>query len=97
MYEEPFGGYKECNGTERFPRLDFKCSSIIKQSNDYDCGLAAVANSMAFVKHLQHVKFSRSTMQRVESNGVSFVLKEQIFSLKPFWEKLLIDCRNNNA
>ena len=91
-YVEPFGSYKECNGTEGFPRLDYKCPSIIQQSTLYDCGLAAVANSMAFVKQLQHVKFSRSTMQRVQSNGVSFVLKEQIFSLKPFWEKLLLDC-----
>jgi hypothetical protein len=86
VYKQPFGSYKECNGTERFPWLDFKCSSIIKQSTDCDwCGLAAVANPMAFVKHLQHVKFLPSTMERVQSNGISFVLKEQIFSLKPFW------------
>jgi hypothetical protein len=66
----------------------------MKQSTAYDCGLAAVANSMAFVKHLQLVKFLPSTMERAQSNGVLFELKkEQIFSLKPFWEKLLIDCR----
>ena len=91
-YEEPFGGYNDCEGTESFPRLDFKCSSIIQQSNDYDCGLAAVANSMAFIKHLQDVNFSRASMQRLQTNGVSFLLKKQIFSLKPFWDKVLITC-----
>jgi hypothetical protein len=92
-YEEPFGSYKECYGTEGFPRLDFQCPSIIQQSKSYDCGLVAVANSMAFVKHLQQVKFSTSTMERVESHGVRFLLKELFFSLKPFWDKLLLDCR----
>jgi hypothetical protein len=92
-YEEPFGSYKDCDGTAQFPRFDFACSSIIKQSTTYDCGLAAVANSMAFVKQLQDVKFSPLTMKRVQSKGVSFVLKEQVFSLQPFWEQVHRDCR----
>jgi hypothetical protein len=55
--DQPFGSWDDCNGTVDFPRLDFTCDSIIKQSNASDCGLAAVANSMAFVKHLRNVKF----------------------------------------
>jgi hypothetical protein len=52
-YEEPFGKWQETKGTEEFPWFDFQCPSIIQQSTSHDCGLAVVANSMAFVKKLK--------------------------------------------
>ena len=97
VYEEPFGGYNDCEGTERFPRLDFKCSSIIKQSNDYDCGLAAVANSMAFVKHLQHVKFSRSTMERLQYKWSFFCVEGASLFSKTFLGQTANQLQTNKA
>jgi len=58
--EEPFGPFTESNGTEGFPWFDYDCPSILQQSNSFDCGLAAVANSMAFVKHLKDLKFMKA-------------------------------------
>jgi flagellar assembly factor FliW len=61
-YGEPFGEWGEARGTEVFPQFDYQCPSIIVQSNSFDCGLAVVANSIAFIKHLKDVKFRRSDM-----------------------------------
>jgi hypothetical protein len=65
-YEEPFGRYTESLGTEEFARFDFGTPSFTGQSTSYDCGLALVANSMAFVKHLEKVDFMRSNMETSE-------------------------------
>jgi hypothetical protein len=56
-YEEPFGYFMTNLGTEDFPHLNFPFPSIIWQTNSFDYGLAVVANSMAFVKHLKSVSF----------------------------------------
>ena len=65
VYEEPFGRFTESKGsTEEFPQFDYLCPSIVQQSTSFDCGLAVVANSMDFVKHLKHVKFMKSNMER---------------------------------
>jgi hypothetical protein len=98
-YEEPFGSYAETKGTEQFPWFDFECSSIIQQTTSFDCGLAVVANSMAFVNHLKKVQFNKSTMEThaskgFESHGIGFLLPEKMFSLRPFWEKVMTDCRS---
>jgi hypothetical protein len=50
-YKEPFGRCTESLGTEGFAWFDFGTPSIIAKSTSYDCGLALVANSIAFVKH----------------------------------------------
>jgi hypothetical protein len=65
-YKEPFGRYTESLGTEEFAWFDFVTPSIIGQSTSYDCGLAFVANSMAFIKHVENVDFSRSKMETPE-------------------------------
>ena len=89
VYEEPFGRFTESKGTEEFPQFDYLCPSIVQQSTSFDCGLAVVANSMAFVKHLKHVKFMKSNMERREnklhegSNKVRFLLNDKIYSLNP--------------
>jgi hypothetical protein len=94
-YEEPFGRFDECKGTQSFPRFDYKCPSILQQSNSSDCGLAVVANSMAFVKHSKDLKFMKANLERPTekflkgSNEVRFLLNEKKYSLKPFWDRLL--------
>jgi hypothetical protein len=100
-YPEPFGTFTDSCGTEEFPQFDFDCPSIIRQnSNAYDCGLAVVANSMGFVKHLKSVKFRKSDMTRNEGRQVTsgkvlykvrFYLREKIYSLQVFWDKVLTD------
>ena len=55
QYEEPFGNYQDKIGTTNFPRIHLHSPSIIAQNNGFKCGLAAVANSMAFVKHYMDV------------------------------------------
>jgi hypothetical protein len=79
------GSFTDSKGTERFPWLDYQCLSIVWQSTSFDCALAVVANSMAFVKHLKKVKFMKSNMTRRESNEFCFLLNDKIYSLKPFW------------
>jgi hypothetical protein len=94
-YDEPFGSFDESGGTVEFPRFDFPFPSVIQQSNGYDCGLAVVANSMAFIIHLRHVKFMRSHMnvrrERGQTQNVVFLLPEDVYSLKNFWQKLMDD------
>jgi hypothetical protein len=90
-YEEPFGKLQETKGTEEFPWFDFQCPSIIQQSTSHDCGLAVVANSMAFFKHLKGKQFMKSNMKRQESNEICFLLDETIYSLKPFWDRVMKD------
>jgi hypothetical protein len=59
QYEEPFGDYQ-------FPRIDLPSPSIIEQNNGFNCGLAAIANSMAFVKHYKDFLFTKGNLKRCE-------------------------------
>ena len=63
-YEEPFGAFTEKLGTEEFPQFNYDCPTILQQLTVYDCGLAVVANSMAFVKHSKKLKFMKANMKR---------------------------------
>jgi hypothetical protein len=56
-------------GTMNFPQIDFHSPSIIAQNNAFDCGLAAVANSVAFVKHYKDILFTKAIMTRCVSAG----------------------------
>jgi hypothetical protein len=70
QYEQPFGDYQDEMGTTNFPWIDFHSPSIIAQNNGFDCGLAAVANSMAFVEHDKDVVFTtKSIMTRCVTAG----------------------------
>jgi hypothetical protein len=93
-YEEPFGAFTEKLGTEEFPQFDYDCPAILQQLTVYDCGLALVANSMAFVKHSKKLKFMKANMKRQKSNEVHFLLDENTYSLKPFWDRLMKDASN---
>jgi hypothetical protein len=91
-YQEPFGDWQETKGTVDFPRVDYKCPSIIEQSNNFDCGLATVANSVAFIKHLKNAKFRKRDL------GVDplkkecrYVFNEKKHSILPFWRTLMDD------
>jgi hypothetical protein len=94
-YISPFGEYTSPHGTEVFPRFDYDYPSIIRQSNGFDCGLAVIANSMAFVKQLMNVKFTKSNMERHyernidgSSNEVCYLLPEKYYALTPFWRNI---------
>ena len=93
-YEEPFGGFTQDVGTEEFPRFDYDGPAILRQSTQYDCGLAVVANSMAFVNHLKGKQFLKSNMQKHKQKEVRFVLKEETYSLQPFWNRVIRDASN---
>jgi hypothetical protein len=73
------------------------CPSIVQQSNTFDCGLAAVANSMAFVKHSKDLKFMKANLERPEEKflerltKVPFLLNNEMYSLKLFWDKMMKD------
>jgi hypothetical protein len=69
QYEQPFGNYQDKMGDTNFPWIDLHSPSIIAQSNGFDCGLAAVANSMAFVKHYKDVLFVKAIMTRHVTTG----------------------------
>jgi hypothetical protein len=93
-YEEPFGGFTQDVGTEEFPRFDYDGPAILWQSTQYDCGLAVVANSMAFVNHLKGKQFLKLNMKKQKRKEVFFVLKEETYSLQPFWKRVIREASN---
>jgi hypothetical protein len=96
QYEEPFGDYQDEIGTTNFPRIDLHSPSIIAQNNAFDCGLAAVANSMAFVKHYKDVLFTRANLTRCVITGrdVHYEITEDIFGLKSYFDRIMLDAQN---
>ena len=60
--------------------FDYDCPAILQQLTAYDCGLAVVANSMAFLKHSKKLQFMKANMKRQKSNEVHFLLDEYKFS-----------------
>ena len=62
-YLDPFGDWQWSMGTEKFHCFDFSCPSILSQPNSNDCGLAVVANSMAFINHLKATPFMNRNVQ----------------------------------
>jgi hypothetical protein len=93
-YEEPFGEWQESRGCEEFHWFDFECPSIISQPNSHDCGLAVVANIMAFIKHLKEVPFmQRIVTRRIVDYEICYALDVNIYSLEPFWTNLMKDAR----
>ena len=93
-YEEPFGEWQESISSEEFHWFDFQCPSIVSQPNSHDCGLAVVANSMAFFKQLKAKPFMKSNAhRRVVNNEMHYALDEIIYSLQPFWTSLMKDAR----
>jgi hypothetical protein len=96
QYEQPFGNYQDEMGTTNFPRIDLHSPSIIAQNNRFDCGLAAVANSMAFVKHYNDVLFTKAIMTRCLTTGrdVCYEITEDIFGLKSYFDRIMLDGQN---
>jgi hypothetical protein len=93
-YQEPFGPFQDSKGTDEFPHFDYKSPSILFQSNNNDCGLAAIANSMAFIIHNKDKWFIKSNMSTGgKSEDVRYLLNDTQYGLKPFWKKLTKDAR----
>jgi hypothetical protein len=93
QYEEPFGDYQDEMGTNNFPRIDLPSPTIIEQNNGFDCGLAAVANSMAFVKHHKDFLFTKGNLKRCVTTGseVRYEVAEDIFGMKSFFDRIMLD------
>jgi hypothetical protein len=93
---EPFGDYQDEISTTNFPRIDLPSPSIIAQNNGFDCGLAAVANSMAFVKHYKDVLFKKANLKRCVTTGseVCYEVSEDIFGMKSFFDRIMLDAQN---
>jgi hypothetical protein len=98
QYEQPFGHYQDEMGTMDFPQIDLHSPSIIAQNNGFNCGLAAVANSMAFVKHYKDNVFTKSIMTRCVNAGreVCYGIIEDIFGLKSYFDRIMLDGRNTH-
>jgi hypothetical protein len=96
QYEQPFGNYQDKIGTTIFPRIDLYSPSIIAQNNAFDCGLAAVANSIAFVKHYKDILFTKANMTRCVTAGreVHYEITEDIFGLKSYFDRIMLDAQN---
>ena len=48
-YEEHFGSHCDTKGTDSFPWFDFDGPAILHQVDGWNCGLACLANAVAFV------------------------------------------------
>jgi hypothetical protein len=80
-------------GTMSFPWIDLLSPTIIALNNGFNCGLAAVVNSMAFVKHYKDVMFIKSIMIRcvTASREVCYKIIEDIFGLKSYFNRIMPD------
>jgi hypothetical protein len=98
QYEQPFGDYQDKISTTNFPRIDLLSPSIIAQNNGFNCGLAAVANSMAFVKHYKDVLFTKANLKRCVTTGseVCYEIAEDIFGLKSYFDRIMLDAQNTD-
>jgi hypothetical protein len=96
QYEQPFGDYQDKIGTTNFPRIDLLSPSIIAQNNGFNCGLAAAANSMAFLKHYKDVLFTKANLKRCVTTGseVRYEVAEDIFVMKSFFDRIMLDAQN---
>jgi hypothetical protein len=96
QYEEPFGDYQDKISTTNFPRIDLHSPSITAQNNGFNCGLAAVANSMAFVKHFKDVFFIKANLTRCVTTGreLCYEINADIFGLKSNFDRIMLDAQN---
>jgi hypothetical protein len=84
-YQELFGPYEDTNGTDEFSCFDYDTPSILFQTNNNDCGLAAIANSMVFIIQNKDKEFIKSNMRRGgKSEDVCYLLNAIPYGLKPF-------------
>jgi hypothetical protein len=58
--------------------------------------MAAVANSMAFVKHYKDVLFTKGNLKRCVTTGreVCYEIAEDIFGLKSNFDRIMMDAQN---
>ena len=58
--------------------------------------MAAVANSMAFVKHYKDVLFTKANLKRCVTTGreVRYEIAEDIFGLKSYFDRIMMDAQN---
>ena len=63
----PFGDHTSTQPCDKFPRFDGPYPSIILQSDAFNCGFAAFANALAFVKHLEKVPFEKDNLKKVDA------------------------------
>jgi hypothetical protein len=70
--------------------------SIIAQNNGFDCGFAAVANSMTFVKHYKDLLFTKANLTRCVTTGkeVCYEITEDTFGLKSYFDRIMLDAQN---
>jgi hypothetical protein len=89
-YTKPFGPFLNPKGTTEFPRFDFKTPSILKQLDGWNCGLACVANAVAFVRHFEKTDFVLSAMQLVtdDPNEIRYIVDPTRYNLRSFWERV---------
>ena len=89
-YEEHFGNHRDMKGSINFPRLDFDCPAIIKQVDGWNCGLACVANAVAFVHHFQNKEFLLSGIKPANDkrDEIRYIVDQDEYNLRSFWEDL---------
>jgi hypothetical protein len=51
---------------------------------------------MAFVNHLKDKQFLKSKMKKesTQGQGVRFLLDEKMYSLQPFWDRVIAEASN---
>ena len=89
-YKEPFGHHGDMKGSTSFPCFDFDSPAILKQVVGLKCGLACVANAVAFVHHFENKEFVLSGMTPVtdQTDEIWYIVSKEACSLCSFWEDL---------
>jgi hypothetical protein len=51
---------------------------------------------MAFVNHLKDKQFLKSKMKKesTQGQGVHFLLDEKMYSIQPFWDRVIVEASN---
>ena len=75
-------------GTTNFLCFDFESPAILKQLDGWNCGLACVANAVAFVYHFETTEFVLSGMKLVadDTNEICYIVDKETYNLRLFWE-----------
>ena len=73
-----------------FPCFDFDCPAILNQVDGWNCGLACVANAVAFLHHFENKEFVLSGMTPVtdQTNEIRYIVNENAYNLCLSWEDL---------
>ena len=86
VVDQPFGPSFKRTTSDYFHQFMFKDESVMQQPDGFNCGIAVVANAMAFIQTNQSKTFAKGDPDIVEHDSMKAVVLGDEYSLKPTWD-----------